>query len=310
MSASKTLQLIAAFGLASLPLLSQASAPTLEQVLNRRPQSSEVTASSVTAARLKVLREAGLQYGMQAGLAYGYDFIMGELEKRAKALDTLYPFSSLVLEGNVIPPVLKEVRDVFDLTSAKTLRLADREVVLKTPPRFAHGSPSWRDYVAHNFTFDDKAVANISPQNDDESKVWDSAVKEGYGLGYDDAFRNLDDDLTACDSDLTGMKLYHQLLVAGKVTKVYVAVSHFGVTGDKNANLKEGESFLKISATPEFVMNPAQWNVDQSAAIEARIRTLVDPEEGAKLVEASGVVKGVDSPNGRRESTRPPKERR
>ena len=268
--------------------------PTLDQLLAIQPKTSD-DPLKIDSMRAEALRGTALAVGTQAGLAFKYAENMRRLESISLYMDKTYPFQALMLEGNVVPPVIVEVTEVYDQISSSKLRLADRERTILTPPRFAYNPPSWRDYFFHNFKYDPTATTNIIPETPEEKNVWTKALTEGYRLGEEQANKILNDDTARLARDLNGMRLYHQLLIAGKVTKPYVAVVHTGVTGDKKSTMKEGESYLQISATPEFVMNSSDWDVPLSASIQERLKVLADPVKGAKLVEKAAVATEIES---------------
>lgn len=264
-------------------------APTLQQALVI-PKSESVS-KSINPMRFEALRSTGLEYGLQAGLSFQYEENIKKLDSISEQMTNIYPFQSLMMEGNVIPPIISEVLGVYDQQSSTMIRLADKERTIIAPPRFSHTAPSYRDYFMHDFTFTPSAFIGVVPKNTEEEQVWKTAVTEGYAAGRAQAIKIFSDDNARLDRDFNGMRLYHQLLNAGKVTRPYVVVAHSGVTGDKNTTMKEGESFLEISATPEFVMNSDEWKVDLSVAIRKRLEVLVEPTAGAELVKKSGVVK-------------------
>lgn len=292
-------RLCAALAAAACQAAAAAPAPTLDELLRSATASSEI-ASSINPMRREALRTTALSIGTQAGLAYGYNANQQRLETISLQMDKTYPFQALMMEGNVVPPVISEVREVYDQQSSSQLRLTDKERTILAPPRFAYAAPSWRDYYAHEFSYDAAAVANVTPKTPDEQALWKASMAEGYQLGRDQSNKVLDNDSARLARDLNGMRLYHQLLNAGKVTKPYVSVVHLGVTGDKNSVMKEGESLLQISATPEFVMNPNLWEVALPSSIRERLKVLADPEQGAKLVGRMGLSQESRSLPGQR----------
>lgn len=270
--------------------LAPGQAPTLSQLLETRTSSTEDSASS-SSIRLEALRTTALSIGTQAGLAFQYGENQKRLETISLYMSKTYPFQALMMEGNVVPPIIVEAVDVYDQQSSSQLRLADKERTILSPPRFSYAAPDWRDYFYHDFHYETTAIANVAPKTPEEEAIWKNSLAEGYKLGVEQANAVLDRDTARLARDLNGMRLYHQLLLAGKVTKPYVSVVHMGVTGNKNGTMKEGESLLQISATPEFIMNPGQWNVPLSESIQARLKVLADPIKGAELVTESGSSK-------------------
>ena len=271
-----------------------ATPPTLDELLAKPPAAPDEN-SKISPQRLEGLKESAITYGMQAGLAFEYKKIMKRLDALASLMDRTYPFQALMMEGNVVPPVITEVDDVYDQDGSDKLRLADKERTILVPPRFSYSAPTWRDYFMHTFPFDSAAIVGVTPKTSEEEDIWKKTVKEGYEEGVAQADKIFANDTARLTRDLNGMRLYHQLLNAGKVTKPYVSVVHMGVTGNKKSVMKEGESLLQISATPEFVMSSKDWSVDLPQNIQDRLKVLVDPVAGAKLSEKLGVASEVDS---------------
>lgn len=263
------------------------SPPTLQEALDF-PSIGTSVSKNINGMRYEALRSMGLEYGLQAGLAYQYRENIKRLDTLVDEMEKTYPFQSLMLEGNVIPPIISEVIGVFDQQSAVQIRIADKERTIIAPPRFSYAAPSYRDYFLHDFSFSTSALG-VAPKNKDEEAVWKDAVTIGYEAGREQAMKVFSDDAARLSRDFNGMRLYHQLLNAGKVTRPYVVVAHSSVTGDKNLSMKEGESHLEISVAPEFVMDSSNWKVNVSSKIQERISTLVDPEAGAAIVVNSGV---------------------
>lgn len=283
-----------AFSQFSFAAPGQVDVPGLEDLVNRVPGVVE-SESSINPIRLMALRDAAFTYGIQAGLASEYAKTMKRLESTSINMDRTYPFQALMMEGGVVPPIIAEVNNVFDQTGVDKIRISDRERTIISAPRFSYTTPSWRDYYYHDFRFDQNTTPMVTPKTPDELEFWKKSVREGYAAGIEQAHKVFENDTALLSRDINGMRLYHQLLLAGKVTKPYVATIHSGVTGDKNSLLKEGESFLKISATPEFIMDSNLWTVPLPSTIRDRIKIMVDPVAGGALVDKLGIAKESDS---------------
>lgn len=278
----------------SFSMMSFAAVPTLQQALEG-PLSRDESKSSVNAMRYEALHSTGLEYGLQAGLAYQYDSNMKRLDSLSEMMEKTYPFQSMMMEGNVVPPVISEVIGVYDQQSSTSIRLADKERTIIAAPRFSFAAPSYRDYFIHDFSFSASGLLGLTPKGPDELLIWKAAVTEGYAAGRAQALQVFSDDTARLARDFNGMRLYHQLLSAGKVTRPYVAVAHTAVTGDKDSTMKEGESLLQISASPEFVMNSKEWNVELAKSIQSRLAILVDPVDGGKMVSSLGISRETKS---------------
>src|SRR5262245_48129478 len=80
----------------------------------------------VNAMRAAVLRDTAISLGAQAGLAWRSQAINTMLEKNSRSMDKGFNFRPLILDCNVLPPVLVEGRDTLHIDGTDAIRLADR----------------------------------------------------------------------------------------------------------------------------------------------------------------------------------------
>src|SRR5262245_4533161 len=99
------------------------------------PASPEDTAN-ISRIRLDFLKEAALGTGAQSGLYWESIRINKVLDNDERNLDQIFNFRALLLDHNVLPPVLTEGRKALALDSPETIRLADQVYKLESPPRF------------------------------------------------------------------------------------------------------------------------------------------------------------------------------
>ena len=92
------------------------------------------------------LKETALSLGAQAGLAWRAKIIDQQLTRQARNLDNIYDFNSLVLEHNILPPVLLEGRNTLNLADSQSIRISDRTYkvskqahFITTPKNFMSG---------------------------------------------------------------------------------------------------------------------------------------------------------------------------
>lgn len=269
-----------------------AAAPSLDQLLN---SPAGVTApTGIPEARFQALIETARTRGNAAGLAWQTQQIATRLNGIATKLDTIYNFAALMMEGNVLPPVITRAKDVYDQKNDSTLMLIGERYDIRQPPRFAYVAPNWRSYLlASDFAFDASAPALVTPENSAETGIWKKALAEGYEMGVVQANQILEENFARLKADFEGMLLYRELLRRGMVTKPYVSVGHFGVTGDKKKGMSVGESILRIQAAPEFVTDSKAWKTESASQ-------LLRAAEAAVIDEMSGAVSTDD-----RSPTRP-----
>lgn len=268
--------------------------PTLDELLTTQPASPE--RADVSAIRFNAIRETALTYGSQAGLARRSMENFKRLEKQASHLDVIYNFQALMLEGNVVPPVLTETREVYDQSSEDMLRVIDRVYRIESQARFAYTTPTWRSYVMQSYTFDPNVVTAVSPRDEAEQRVWREAVTEGFKLGAEQADEILKQNFAVLQRDILGMVMYHKMLDQGMVTKPYVAANRSKVTRSTDGSMHVGEVFLRITANPDFVSDTDQWKKGHRSQMAEKLRALADPVEAERRLEAArreGRIKDV-----------------
>lgn len=244
--------LITAFGAHAAP------APSLDDLLRSTP--NPAAATGIPEIRYSALVESARTRGNSAGLAWQTAQINTRLTGMSSQLDIIYNFGALMMEGNVLPPVMSKATEVYDQQSDDVIRLIGESYSVRQPPRFTYVAPSWRSYLmAAEYSFDATIPPLVSPETPQERQVWDQALAEGYKMGIDQANRILDANFARLKADFEGMQLYRELLRRGMVTKPYVSTGHYGITGDKKKTINIGESLLRISVAPEFVMDNDKW---------------------------------------------------
>ena len=203
--------------------------PTLGEFLASPP--AEVRPAGIDSLRLEAIRERGLAYGVQGGLARRSHEIRVLLDGQAVELDKVFDFSGLVLDRNVLPPVLVEGGRQLQLDDVNTIRLVDQTFSIEAQARFVTAAPSWRDYLMTSLTFPvPNASSFLVPRNDEERQAWKGVVQEGWQVGVSQADAIFDANLARLKRDFDGMVLYRKLLAQNMVTKPFVAESDLGVT--------------------------------------------------------------------------------
>lgn len=266
--------------------------PALEDILKAQPVSPET--AGVNSIRFNAIRETALTYGAQAGLARRTFENLQRLERQGQNLDVIYNFQAMMVEGNVLPPVLTETTDVYDQSNDEMLRVVGKVFRIEQQARFVYVPPSWRSYLMVGYDFDNNVVAAVSPQTDEEKALWKKGVEEGFALGIAQADGILKDNFTRLQRDFLGMVKYHQMLESGMVTKPYVASLQKGVVRAEDGSMHVGEVFLRITASPDFVTEPGKWKSGPKGLAADRLRSAADPELAERMLRearAAGMVK-------------------
>ena len=266
--------------------------PTLEELLKQNPASPE--SAGIPSIRFNAIRETALTFGAQAGLARRSFDNLQRLERQAHNLDVIYNFQALMVEGNVVPPVLTETTDVYDQSADDMLRVIGKVYRIEQQARFTYTPPTWRAYLMLGYDFDKNIVAAVSPQTDEERKLWKQGTEEGFALGVAQADSILKENFARLQRDFLGMVKYHQMLEAGMVTKPYVASTNKGVIRSEDGSMHVGEVFLRITAEPDFVSEPGKWKTGPRGLAADRLKSAADPELAQRMLQdakAAGIVK-------------------
>lgn len=214
--------------------------------------------NSISELRYRAISEAAVAYGAQAGLAYQAKLNYKDLVNRASELDRLYQFQGLVIGSNVIPPVLIEVRDIYDQTDSDTLRLGKTYYKIVSQAHFSSNPPSWRTYLLRNYAANYDGDSGITPKSAAERALWERSVTEGWNRGAKQANLILREGWQLLQRDYLGMILYHTLLREGQVTQPYVSTTQTDIEGTPE-EMTVGNTVLRIAAKPELVPNRSDW---------------------------------------------------
>ncbi len=264
--AAYKLRLLAAALLASMAGAVGAAAstevpPDLDAVLNNtsRAAAESRATSEIPKIRLDAIKEAALGYGVRSGLARRSFEIASILKDNERMLDSIYNFPAMILDKNVMPPVLSESQNTLNQPDADTIRVADAHIRIERQAQFVTVPTNWRDYLMRDYRYSIEAPAGVLlPKTDAEKTVWQRLIAEGWKLGVQQADQIFNQSLARLERDYKGMVLYRSLYAKGLVTKPYVAEANMGVTGDGNA-ININDRILRITAKPQLETNAATW---------------------------------------------------
>lgn len=235
--------------------------------------------------RQMALREIALSLGAQAGLAYRATKINQELTKQARNLDTIYDFNALVLEHNILPPVLLEGRNTLNLADAQNIRVSDRTYKVAKQAHFITTPPNWRQYLWMDYKKPDYPNQSLLPKTKQERKVWCAAVTRGWKNGIDQGNVILEESISRIKEDYTGMILYRKLLAMNMVSPPYVSNTDLGVTGD-SSEIRIDDRVLRITALPALNVNSNEWRAaiakDENAL--EQFKNMESKAKNAKIV--------------------------
>ena len=208
--------------------------------------------------REMALKETALSLGAQSGLAWRAKYIDDQLVKQTRNLDAIYDFNALVLEHNVLPPVLIEGRNTLNLSDTQTIRVSDRTYKVAKQAHFITTAPDWRQYLWMDYQKPAYPHISLLPKTKEERKIWSNYVEKGWENGVIQANTILEESIARIKEDFTGMILYRKLLAMNMVSPPYVSNTELGVTGDGD-EIHIDDRVLRITALPALNINSEEW---------------------------------------------------
>lgn len=215
-------------------------------------------ADQVNPIRYAAIRQAALSLGARGGLAWEARNIDMALHRESIFLDQVFDFNQLLLDHNVLPPVLVEANDALNLDDNDTLRIATKIYRIIRPARFVTAPPNWRDYLWMRFKRPHLTDRSLLPQTKAEAAIWNHFIKKGWLNGNQQALDIFTENLNRLKRDMVGMVLYRRLLTQHMVSAPFVASAHLGVTGDAT-QLRINDQVLRITAQSKLQPNSKKW---------------------------------------------------
>jgi defect-in-organelle-trafficking protein DotC len=216
------------------------------------------SATSTSNLRNGALEETALSFGAQSGLAYRANIIDKNLEKNALYLRNVFNIGALVLDHNVLPPVLTQANNTLNYAGPNVLRISDKTYKIKQQAKFVTTAPTWQDYLWMNFKKPEVPHKTLLPKSEEEEKTWKKYIRIGWKNGENQARAIFSENLARLKQDYSGMLLYRELLSKKMISKPYVAEARLGVTGDANT-LNINDQVLRITSTPQLQTNSKEW---------------------------------------------------
>jgi defect-in-organelle-trafficking protein DotC len=235
--------------------------------------------------REMALKETALSLGAQGGLAWRAKIIDEALTKQARNLDIIYDFNSLILEHNILPPVLLEGRNTLNLADAQSIRVSDRTYKVAKQAHFVTTPPNWRQYLWLDYIKPDRPNVTLLPKTKIERQIWCDYTAKGWKNGIEQANIILEENIARVKEDFSGMILYRKLLAMNMVSPPYVSHTDLGVTGD-GTEIHIDDRVLRITALPTLNINSNEWK----AAVSKDENALEQFKNMEKIASRSKIV--------------------
>lgn len=227
---------------------------------SRADEDDDEGTNDINPIRLQGLKETALTVGAQGALAKRSSELNLLLEQNHKYLDQSFNFYALILDQDVLPPVLVEGRNTMNLDNNDTIRIADQTYQIVQQARFVTAPPNWRTYLWLNFPKPDVPDPTLLPKPDSAQEIntWKKYVHEGWDEGVSQANGIFAENLARLKRDYQGMALYRKLLSEKMISPPVVAKTDLGITGG-GSELTVNDRFKRITAHPSLNPNSQEW---------------------------------------------------
>ncbi len=230
----------------------------LKAMANVTKKSSPRNSKKTSKIREMAIKETALSLGAQSGLAMRSKQIDDQLVQQTRNLDAIFDFNALILEHNVLPPVLLEGRNTLNLADTQTIRISNRTYKVAKQAHFVTTPPQWRQYLWMDFSQPEPPHPSLLPTTKEEREIWSAFIEKGWQNGVDQANTILEESIARIKEDFVGMILYRKLLAMNMVSPPYVSNTDLGVTGDGD-EIHIDDKVLRITALPALNTNSDQW---------------------------------------------------
>ena len=217
-------------------------------------------AQGLNEIRAKAISEAAVSYGARYALAWRASQIQESIEKHSNVLDNVYNFRALLMDHNVMPPILQKSDNSLNITNPNVIRFSDSVIEIIMPARFVTAPPSWREYInLEIYKYPEEPSNTVLPKDDDEKALWDRAVKKGWIEGKEQGDQIFVNSLSKLTRDYNGMSLYRQLYMQNMITAPFVSKANLGITGS-TAKMRLNDQIVRITKPSELTTNhPRSW---------------------------------------------------
>ena len=218
-------------------------------------------------------REIGISNGYLATMTS----ILAAMEKQHQLFDRLLPFTEVIdlasggstVDGRyIIPGIVTEIDKssaVNKVDSQVIIRQEDKTYLLKRQPTPSLRMPTWEDYVYDGGNLEpEKPVAALLPTTNKELAKYNEAIKEGWGMGTEQAIVEINDRLVNAFIDLTGMVRYARLDEEHYISRPTAVVTNVPVELRGN-ELGLGTKYVSLDGEAEWKTNSSAYSSPMTA---------------------------------------------
>ncbi len=202
--------------------------------------------------RGRELERAAYTYALQKGVEWRYKQINALVQSKAAELDAGFDFKRLIMSnGMMLPPVISEVKESLNIESSDYAISAQRTYNIIADARIIGGSPSWRDYLIHQYPATKELHQGILPRTEAERERWMQMAMNGWHDGIEQANYLNEIAVNRLKRDFSGMLKYRELVALGVVSEPILAQGRPGIVIN-GKRLEVDRKTFRITVPAEF----------------------------------------------------------
>ena len=232
-------------------------AAELQELLDVRGTADTKPKDRVKTLRARMLTEAAGTVAFQKGVRRTYADLLAACHKRALALDRIFGFQALLLQGRVLPPVLRWIEAATTLESPDTARSVEAAYRIEQPARLVSRAPSWRDYLEQEFEAFEPGK-ELLPRTSEEVAIWQEGVRRGWAEGCEQGRQLFALNLARLVADFRGMLRFNELAQQGMISLPGLSKGKLGIRVG-NRSLHMNETVFRITVPAAF-LPPEAWS--------------------------------------------------
>jgi len=212
-----------------------------------------------TVPRYELLRDSALIYSAQCALRHYYQQINQQLLSHKEELDRAFAFQPLMLDHDVVPPVVVQTGRTVEQVGANYVVVADQSFKILKPGRFVTTPISWQEYLIRDIprsTLPDKSQL---PQNSIEEEIWARYVAQGWEAGKEQAFIMFQNNLSCLVEHYNGMVNFHRLFQQGLMTAPIIQQIENGITTSQD-QMNINQKILAIAEQGFLEKDVRRWH--------------------------------------------------
>jgi defect-in-organelle-trafficking protein DotC len=209
--------------------------------------------------RYDMIRDAAMIYAAQCALHHYTTIIYQQLNNKKDLLDRAFNFQPLILDHDVVPPVVGQSDKTIDLVDKRHIVVADRSYQILKHGFFTTVPVTWRDYLITQLHPPGPPEKSMLPTNSVEREIWQRYVAEGWIIGKEQAFEMFKNNLYKLQQDYLGMVTFHRLFQQGLMTAPIIQEIDNGIIMDKE-RMNINHKILSIAEQAFLDSNTSRWH--------------------------------------------------